>query len=143
LGQLTYARWIIEETMRMYPALWFFTRQAIDQDVLGEYVVPARTEIFISPYVIQRRDDLWPEPDQFIPERFDPAMVRHPMAFIPFSAGPRNCIGEHLARWEMLIHLSMIARKLRLRYLGDQPEYDVGINLRTKDDLWMLPIVVN
>jgi hypothetical protein len=37
----------------------------------------------------------------------------------------------------------MIARKLRLRYLGDQPEYDVGINLRTKDDLWMLPIVVN
>jgi cytochrome P450 len=144
LGQLLYARWIIEETMRMYPALWFFTRLAINDDVLGDYFVPSRTEIFICPYVIQRRPDLWPEPDRFVPERFDPALVaqRHPLAFLPFSAGPRNCVGEHLARWEMLIHVSMMARKLRLCYVGDVPEYDVGVNLRSKQGMWMVPQLV-
>jgi cytochrome P450 len=144
LRQLLYARWIIEETMRMYPPGWFFSRLARNDDVLGDYFVPGRTEIFICPYVIQRRPDLWPDPDRFVPERFDPALVaeRYPLAFLPFSAGPRKCIGEHLARWEMLIHMSMIARKLRLCYVGDAPEYDVGVNLRSKHDMWMVPQLV-
>ena len=135
LSRLTYARWIIEETMRMYPALWFFTRVAINDDAFGDYHVPAKTEVFICPHTIHRRPDLWPDPDQFVPERFDPAHLpeRHPLAFIPFSAGPRNCIGEHLARWEMLIHMSMVARKLRLHYPDVGPvAYDLGINLRSK-----------
>lgn len=138
LRHLTYARQIIEEVMRLYPAGWLMTRQAKGDDTLGDFYVPAKTEIYISPYIIQRRADLWSHPNQFDPDR----LPANGLAHLPFSAGPRNCIGEHLARWEMLIHLWIIAKKLRLCYQGDQPEYDLGVNLRTKHDLWMLPQLV-
>jgi cytochrome P450 len=142
LRQLTYARQIIEEIMRLYPAGWLMTRQAIRDDMLGDYYVAAKTEIYISPYVIQRRPDLWTDPDRFDPDRFAMPAAAERLAFLPFSAGPRNCIGEHLARWEMLIHLWTIARRLRLCYLGDQPQYDLGVNLRSKQDFIMQPTII-
>jgi cytochrome P450 len=59
---------------------------------------------------------------------------------IPFSAGPRNCIGESLARLEMQIHLLIIAKRLRLRYIQSRPlELDAGVNLRSKYDFIMYP----
>ena len=61
---------------------------------------------------------------------------------IPFSAGPRNCIGESLARLEMQIHLLIIAKRLRLRYVQSRPlELDAGVNLRNKYDFIMYPEV--
>jgi len=59
---------------------------------------------------------------------------------MPFSAGPRNCIGEHFARAEMQIHLMTIARHLRLRYIASRPiELEAGVNLRSKYDFVMCP----
>jgi cytochrome P450 len=137
--KLTYTRQVIEEALRLYPAGWLMTRRAIHDDRLGEYFVPAGTEIYVSPYVIQRRPDLWPNPDRFDPDRFGRYQNCQALAMLPFSAGPRNCIGENLARSEMQIHLSTIAGKLRLRYLGGKPELDLGVNLRSKHDFIMLP----
>lgn len=142
LFRFLYARQIIDETMRLYPAGWVLTRKALGNDRLGKYFVPAGTEIYVSPYFIQRHPDLWEQPDHFNPDRFRPenSRHRHRLATIPFSAGPRNCIGEHFARTEMQIHLMTIARHLRLRYVASRPiELDAGVNLRSKHDFVMYP----
>ena len=142
LPRFLYTRQIIDEAMRLYPAGWLLTRKALRDDRLGEYFVPAGTEIYVSPYFIQRHPDLWEEPDRFNPDRFRPdnSRHRHRLATIPFSAGPRNCIGALFARVEMQIHLMTIARYLRLRYIQSRPiELEAGVNLRSKYDFIMYP----
>jgi len=142
LPRFLYTRQIIEETMRLYPAGWLLTRKALHDDWLGEYFVPAGTEIYISLYAIQRHPDLWEEPDRFNPDRFrsDNSKPRHRLATMPFSAGPRNCIGQLFARVEMQIHVLTIAKCLRLRYVQSRPiELDAGVNLRSKYDFVMCP----
>lgn len=142
LPRFGYTRQVIEETLRMYPAGWLMTRKALKDDQIGDYFVPAGTEIYISPYLIQRHPDLWKDPDRFCPERFEPGQShdRHELAMLPFSAGPRKCIGEMLARIEMQVHVMMIARHLSLRYVSERPvELDAGVNLRGKYDFIMSP----
>lgn len=142
LPRFTFTRQVIDETLRLYPAVWLLTRRALKDDQLGDYFVPAGTEIYIPPYFIQRHPGLWKEPGRFNPDRFgsDHSDDRHPLAMLAFSAGPRNCIGEVLARAEMQIHLIAIARRLRLRFTkGNRPELDAGVNLRSKHDFIMEP----
>ena len=142
LPKFVYTRQIIEEAMRLYPAVWFLNRKAQGDDWLGEFFVPSGTEIYLSNYYIQRHPILWKDPDQFDPDRFLPENTkdRHRLATLPFSAGPRNCIGSHLARIEMQIHLMTIARHLHLRYVSSEPiELDAGVNLRNKYDFIMYP----
>jgi cytochrome P450 len=142
LPRFLYTRQIIDEAMRLYPAGWLTTWKALRDDRLGEYFVPAGTEIYVPPYFIQRHPKIWEEPDRFNPDRFRPdnSTHRHRLATIPFSAGPRNCVGALFARIEMQIHLMTIARELRLRYIQSRPvELDAGINLRSKYDFIMYP----
>ena len=142
LPRFLYTRQVIDETMRLYPSGWLLTRKALRNDQLGEYFVPAGTEIYVTPYFIQRHPDLWEEPDRFNPDRFGPdnARRRHRLATIPFSTGPRNCIGEHFARMEMQIHLMTIAKSLRLRYIPSRPiELEADVNLRSRYDFIMHP----
>jgi cytochrome P450 len=142
LPKFTYTRNVIDEALRMYPAGWLMSRRALKDDRLGDYFVPAGTQIYICAYLIQRHPDHWVAPDRFDPDRFDPehARDRHPLAMLAFSAGPRNCIGEYLSRLEMQIHLMTIAKRLRLRYAGETPPaLDAGVNLRSKHDFVMIP----
>jgi len=142
LPRFLYTRQIIDEVMRLYPAGWLITRKALRDDRLGEYFVPGGTEIYVQLYFIQRHPDVWEEPDRFNPDRFRPdnSKHRHRLATIPFSAGPRTCIGALFARIEMQIHLLTIAKCLRLRYIELRPiELDAGVNLRSKYDFIMYP----
>ena len=142
LPKFTYTRQVLEEALRLYPPGWLMTRKALKDDQLGDYFVPAGTEIYISPYLIQRHPALWEDPDHFNPDRFDPEQSRdrHPVAMLPFSAGPRKCIGDILARVEMQIHLMTIAKHMRLRYHETKaPEFDASVNLRSKYDFIMTP----
>jgi cytochrome P450 len=135
-------RQVIDEALRLYPSLWLMTRKAIEDDHLGDYFVPAGTEIYISPYLIQRHPGLWQEPGRFDPDRFDPAAAdaQPRLATCPFGAGPRNCIGEFFARVEMQIHLMVIARELRLRLDDPEPaEFVAGMNLVSRHDFIMFP----
>jgi cytochrome P450 len=146
LPKFEYTRQVVEEVLRLYPAGWLMTRRALQDDQLGEYFVPAGTEIYISPYFMQRHPALWEDPDCFNPDRFSPGLMRDrpELAMLPFSAGPRNCIGELFARIEMQIHLMTIAKHLRLRYIDKQPlELDIGVNLRSKHDFIMTPEVID
>jgi cytochrome P450 len=142
LGRFTYTRHVIEEALRLYPPGWLMTRKALKDDHLGGYFVPAGTEVYISIYHIQRRPELWEAADCFRPDRFGPDFLqeRHPPTMLPFSVGPRNCIGEIFARLEMQIHLMMIAKQLRLGYGGGKPpELEPAVNLRCKHDFVMTP----
>ena len=144
LSKFAYTRYVIEEAMRLYPPLWLMTRKAVRDDRLGGYFVPAGTEIYLPMYFIQRNPDLWDDPDRFDPDRFEATggQMRHPLAQMPFGAGPRNCVGESLARMEMQIHLMTIAKKLRLHHvMVAMPELDAGVNLRSKHDFIMTPEV--
>ncbi|MGH9326862.1 MAG: cytochrome P450 [Terriglobia bacterium] len=142
LSKFPYTRQIVEEVMRLYPALWLISRRAIADDRLGGYAVPAGTEIYTPPYFIQHNPEIWKDPERFDPDRFSPANLRarYRFAAIPFGAGPRNCIGSHFARAEMQIHLLTIGARLRLRYVQPRPiEIEAGVNLRNKFDFIMHP----
>jgi len=142
LAKYPYARQVIDESLRIYPPLWLMTRKALKDDELGGYFVPAGTEIYISPYLIQRNPQLWEMPDHFDPDRMskDKVQARHELAMCPFGAGPRNCIGEFLALVEAQMHLVMFARELTLRYDETKPpEISTGLNLLSKHDFLMRP----
>ena len=142
LSKHSYTCQVIDEALRLYPPGWLMTRRALKDDWLDGYFVPKGTEVYLSAYLIQRNPALWDCPDRFDPNRFGPdtSRNRHELAMLPFSAGPRNCIGERLARVEMQIHLMIIARRLRLRYVGGKPpELEAGVNLRAKHDFDMIP----
>jgi cytochrome P450 len=142
LGRFAYMRQVIEEALRTYPPLWLVTRTTVQSDTLGGYVVPAGTEIYISPYLLQHHPQLWPEPDRFDPDRFsdDSSPEQHRLSMCPFGAGPRNCIGEFFARVEMEIHVMLIARELRLCYPEPKPpEFVAGVNLLSRHHFIMQP----
>jgi cytochrome P450 len=144
LLKFDYTRQVLEEAMRLYPAGWLLTRRAIADDWIDGHHLRAGTEVYISPYLIHRNPDIWQEPDTFDPDRFaaDRSRDRHPFSILPFSAGPRKCIGEMFARVEMQIHLMMTAKKLYLRHLGCEPiEMEAGVNLRSKKDFIMQPVL--
>ena len=113
LQNFKYTRLVVDEALRLYPPGWLLTRRAINDDRLGDYFVPARTEIYISPYIIHRHPKLWAEPSCFKPDRFHTTDVRErrSTAMLPFSVGPRNCIGELFARTELQVHLIMVANQ--------------------------------
>ncbi len=109
--------------MRLYPPGWLFTRRTIDADELGGYSIAPRTDVFISPYLLHRHPAFWDDPEEFRPERFAAVDIeeRHRFAYIPFSVGPRHCIGESVAMFEMLVHLTTMCRRFRLIRLDDSP----------------------
>lgn len=142
LPGLGYTKQIMFETLRLYPPVWLFSRKALQDDwVVGGHI-PAGSDIFISPFFLHRRPDYWPDPERFDPQRFSEIETanRHRTAFIPFSAGPRKCIGDVFSAVEMQIHFGTIARKLRLRPVPEQKiELEPAINLRCKHNIMMIP----
>lgn len=140
IGELGYVRQVTEEVLRLYPPVWLFTRKAIAQDRLGDYDIMPGTDIFIAPYFIHRHAQYWPEPERFDPDRFLPEAIkqRHKFCFIPFSAGPRRCIGDFFAIVEAQIHFGLLAREFTLEYVEDHPlELAPEVNLRSKHPITM------
>jgi cytochrome P450 len=137
---LTYTHQVIDEALRLYPPGWLLSRRTIGPDVLAGYEIPAGTSVMLSPYILHRHPKFWKEPNAFRPERFDAEheAERPRFAYMPFAAGPRHCIGESLALYEMLMHLYKVARRYRLTYVADRPlELEAQINLRTRHPLFM------
>ena len=120
--QLSCTRKVIEESLRLYPPAWGFSRLAMADDELHGYRVPKGSIVFVIPFVIHRRPKLWPEPDRFDPERFAPEheSVRPRFAYIPFGGGPRGCIGNQFAMLEAQLIVATIAQRYRIDLLPDQ-----------------------
>ncbi len=139
-AECAYVEQVLQESMRLYPAGWLLSRRALGDDQLGGFHVAAGTEIFICPYLLHRHEAHWDRPEAFDPERFAPAAVeaRDRFAYLPFSAGPRFCIGTTFSMAEMTMHLSMVAQRFQLHYVGSAPpQAEFQINLRTRQDVHM------
>jgi len=121
LHRLTYTAMVVQEVMRLYPPVWILTRQARQDDQVAGYHVPAGADVLVCPYTLHRHPAFWPAPDRFDPDRFDPARgtSRPGYAYIPFGAGPRFCVGNHLGLMEAAFVIAMVARDLRLRKVPD------------------------
>src|SRR4029077_1649792 len=107
LMKLRYSRMVVEESMRLYPPVWTLARTAVNEDEIGGYRIPARSEILIFPYITQRHPKWWQQPDVCRPERFaqENSAARPRYAYLPFGAGPRTCIGLNFAMTEILVVL--------------------------------------
>jgi cytochrome P450 len=140
LGRLPYTLAVIQESMRLYPPGWLLTRRSIGPDRLGGYPVPPGTDVFISPFVVHRHPAIWDNAGAFDPDRFRDgrAAARHRFAYIPFAAGPRHCVGENFATFEMMLHMNGALRRFQLRPLAHGPvALEARINLRPAQDIYM------
>ncbi|HEX3843249.1 MAG TPA: cytochrome P450 [Steroidobacteraceae bacterium] len=140
MEQLAYTQQVVNEALRLYPPGWLLSRRTVQPDVLSGFEIPAGTNVLLPLYLLHRHPRYWKDPDTFLPERFAPdhEAERPRFAYMPFAAGPRHCIGETFALYEMLLHLHRVARHFRLIHIPDKPiELEAQINLRTRHPLHM------
>ncbi len=139
--RLTYTRMVVEETMRLYPPAWGFSRTALGPDRIGEYDLPPGWLVFVIPWVMHRHPKYWDDPERFDPERFTPARsaARPKFIYLPFGAGPRQCIGNHFAMTEAQIIVATLAQRYRLHLVsGQRVEPQPLITLRPRHGVTMV-----
>jgi cytochrome P450 len=123
LPALPYTRMVVQESLRLYPPIWIYPRDVIEDDEIGGYVLPAGSSIFISPYATHRHPGLWENPEAFDPERFteERSAGRPRHAYFPFGFGQRQCIGKQIALMQLQIAVATVARSVHLHPLPGQP----------------------
>ena len=122
LPRLTYTQKVIQEVLRLYPAAYLFAREAVGDQLLDGYKIPAGTMIFITPYVTHRDATFWTDPERFDPERFNPEQIaqRPSHVYFPFGEGPHVCIGNNFAMTEMQLILTMALQHFNFQLAPDQ-----------------------
>ncbi|XP_002730610.1 cytochrome P450 3A24-like [Saccoglossus kowalevskii] len=113
LKKMTYLDMVVTETLRMYPPAIRFDRECNEDVNISGVSIPKGMIVAVSIYAIHHDPEIYPEPEKFIPERFtkEEKEKRHPYAWIPFGAGPRNCIGMRFALMEAKIGLVRVLQK--------------------------------
>lgn len=99
----SYTKLVIEESMRLFPPAYFMDRVNIEEDTYNGIVLPKGSNLLFSIYEIHRHSDFWKQPNEFIPERFLDENIKFSKNYFPFGAGPRMCIGNNFAMYEMIL----------------------------------------
>uniref|UniRef100_A0AC35TWC5 Cytochrome P450 4c3 n=1 Tax=Rhabditophanes sp. KR3021 TaxID=114890 RepID=A0AC35TWC5_9BILA len=135
LGRLKYLECCLKESLRLYPSVPIYNRVLDQDEVVDDKIIPRGTEILINAYLMHRDAKYWPDPEAFRPERFtvEEANGRHPYAYLPFSAGSRNCIGQRFALMEEKTVLVHLLSKFNIRSLKRMDE------IRCKTELILRP----
>ncbi|CAF3828097.1 unnamed protein product [Rotaria sp. Silwood1] len=148
LSELVVCEAVINEALRLYPPAALFARHCVHEHTIGtdrQLRIPTGATIIIYNYLLHRRSDLWPRPLEFDYTRWmrDPKTglkpkLPHPFAYLPFAAGPRNCIGQNFALLEAKIMLAMFVQRCNFELIpGQKIVPDVKITMRTKYGLWV------
>jgi len=125
LAQMRYLDAVVKEALRLAPPVPFIIREATENVFIGGYEVPKGTSVALNIFSIHRDPAQFPEPDGFEPERFLTGEQRHPYAFVPFSAGPRNCIGQ---RFAMMVVKTVVCQLVRRYTISCQQRWeDLGV----------------
>ncbi|XP_046668651.1 LOW QUALITY PROTEIN: cytochrome P450 4c3-like [Homalodisca vitripennis] len=116
LTSMKYLECCIKEALRLYPSVPIMARSLQEDIVIEGYTIPAGTVAMIITYMLHRDPEVFPHPERFNPDHFlaENCRGRHPYAFIPFSAGPRNCVGQKFALLEEKAVISTFLRKYRI-----------------------------
>jgi len=134
VGRLPRLKAVIQETLRLYPPVWMFDRRALGSDDLAGTRVAKGDLVIVCPYALHRLQQLWSDPNAFRPERFEPGREeqKNKFAYLPFSAGPRVCLGASFAMIESQIIVGTILSRLRPRLADPTPvEPQPRVTLRT------------
>ncbi|XP_017043706.1 probable cytochrome P450 4ac1 isoform X2 [Drosophila ficusphila] len=138
-NELVYLECVIKESLRMFPSVPFIGRECVEECVVNGMVMPKLTQISLHIYDIMRDPRHFPKPNKFDPDRFLPenTVNRHPFAFVPFSAGQRNCIGQKFAILEIKVLLAAVIRNFKLipATLLEDLTFENGIVLRTQENI--------
>ncbi len=135
IPRLRYVEMVMAESMRLYPPAWAMGRYALKDFRLGDFLLPAKTTVLTSQFIMHRDPRFFPDPLRFDPERFTPEAKarRTKFTYFPFGAGQRQCIGESFAWMEGVLLLSTIGQKWKFNLLpGHQVEPEPLITLRPK-----------
>jgi len=140
LPQLPYTEMVIKEAMRLYPPAGGMARQALEDVEIGDYLIPKNAIIGIDSYSMHHDPTLFPNAEQFDPERFskerEAQIPRY--AYLPFGGGPRVCIGNAFAMMEARLILATIAQKFRLTLVPDQTvQVEQLFTIRSKNGIHM------
>ncbi|GLW94933.1 cytochrome P450 [Actinokineospora globicatena] len=124
---------LITESLRKWPPVWLFTRTTTMDTQLGDYEIPADTAVVLSPHLVHHRPDRYPEPDRFDLDRWTSAPTpRTP--YLPFSNGPRKCVGNHYALTEITLVLAAITSRWHVEALSDNEiRPTIAATLRPRD----------
>nr|XP_054774049.1 cytochrome P450 4V2-like [Lytechinus pictus] len=113
LQKLQYLNCVLKETLRLCPSVPMIGRDLEEDCVIDGKVVPSGTLVVLGIYALHRDPEQFPDPEKFDPDRFllENSTKRHPYSYVPFSAGPRNCIGQKFALMEDKIIIANLMRK--------------------------------
>lgn len=131
---------VLDESMRLRPPFYGGARVAVGEDVISGVTIKPGTIMFTAVFAMHRHPKIWPNPEGFDPARFTPeaSKDRHSLAFLPFGAGPKKCIGMNFANMEMQLVLPMLIQRFELDLLpGVEPEPSPSLTLRAKNGCWM------
>ena len=133
ISQLTYTKQCIEQSMRLYPPAYVIDRISIEDDTIEGLEIPKNTLLLMSVYELHRYAGFWESPSEFKPERFD---AEHKKDFqeyyYPFGAGPRMCVGNNFAMYEMVLTIAEIIKKYNVQTNLKEVEINPLISLKPK-----------
>lgn len=138
LARLPYTRAVIAESMRLYPPAYIVGRRTMEPFSVGGYDFGASTIFLMPQFIVHRDPRWWPDADAFLPARWldaEATAARPKMAYFPFGAGTRICVGEQFAWMEATLVLATLARRWRVRVDGPDPELEPIITLRPRGGL--------
>ena len=134
LSQLTYTKQCIEEALRLYPPAYVIDRKAIADDVVQGQNLPKGSLVLMSIYELHRSSAFWDSPEEFNPDRFDITLKKdYSSHYYPFGAGPRMCVGNNFAMYEMIIAVGQIIKKYRISTNLKTVEVNPMISLKPRE----------
>ncbi|QRM89077.1 cytochrome P450 [Lacinutrix sp. WUR7] len=124
---------VIEEGMRLYPPAYFIDRVNVQSDSFNGLDLEAGSNLLFSVYEIHRHPDLWEQPEQFMPERFGEGSRKFSSQYFPFGAGPRKCIGNNFAMFEMILAVKELVKSFKIQAQFEAIEITPLITLKPKN----------
>ncbi|APG60400.1 cytochrome P450 [Christiangramia salexigens] len=128
-----YTQQVLEEAMRLYPPAYFIDRVNVERDEFEGKEFKAGSSLLFSIYEIHRHPALWDRPDDFLPERFEEGGRQYSSQYFPFGAGPRKCIGNNFAMFEMIIAIGELVSRFKITHISGAIDIKPLITLKPKN----------